>query len=227
MLGTFADGQEPRTSDPERARLSAPVRPPDISAAGVSSRVRPVLPSPRRSSTIRRHMHDHLKVTLSEVARTRIASYLPSIRVLAPPFQGEPVHEVARRPRPRARRHRREGHPMCLSCSVRLSAGCRTAPYRCSVRLIWRHRTTSGALAGRPKRVEIFARLDKAFVELRERLGGLPDPTEADDIWTTIWYEEAHNSTALEGNTLVLRQVETLSPRVGRSGTRSSGNTWK
>ncbi len=49
VLGTFADGQEPRTSDPERARLSAPVRPPDISAAGVSSRERPVLPSPRRS----------------------------------------------------------------------------------------------------------------------------------------------------------------------------------
>jgi Fic family protein len=69
----------------------------------------------------------------------------------------------------------------------------------------------SGAqVAGRPKRVEIYARLDEAFVELRERLGGLPDPTEADDIWTTIWYEEAHNSTALEGNTLVLRQVETL-----------------
>jgi len=65
-------------------------------------------------------------------------------------------------------------------------------------------------VAGRPKRVEIYARLDEAFVELRERLGGLPDPTEADDIWTTIWYEEAHNSTALEGNTLVLRQVETL-----------------
>ena len=65
-------------------------------------------------------------------------------------------------------------------------------------------------MAGRPKRVEIYARLDEAFVELRERLGGLPDPTEADDIWTTIWYEEAHNSTALEGNTLVLRQVETL-----------------
>ena len=60
-------------------------------------------------------------------------------------------------------------------------------------------------MAGRPKRVEIYARLDEAFVELRERLGGLPDPTEADDIWTTIWYEEAHDSTALEGNTLVLR----------------------
>jgi Fic family protein len=35
-------------------------------------------------------------------------------------------------------------------------------------------------------------------------------PAEADDIWTSIWYQEAHNSTALEGNTLVLREVEVL-----------------
>ncbi|HWD24367.1 MAG TPA: Fic family protein [Acidimicrobiales bacterium] len=65
-------------------------------------------------------------------------------------------------------------------------------------------------MAGRPKRVEIYGRLDEAFAELRHRLGGLPDPAEAGDIWTTIWYEEAHNSTAIEGNTLVLKQVETL-----------------
>jgi hypothetical protein len=38
----------------------------------------------------------------------------------------------------------------------------------------------------------------------------LPNPVEAQDIWTTIWYEEAHNSTAIEGNTLVLKQVERL-----------------
>jgi hypothetical protein len=41
-------------------------------------------------------------------------------------------------------------------------------------------------------------------------MGGLPDPAEAEGIWTTIWYEEAHHSTALEGNTLVLKQVERL-----------------
>jgi hypothetical protein len=40
--------------------------------------------------------------------------------------------------------------------------------------------------------------------------GGLPLPAEAEDIWKTIWYEEAHNSTALEGNTLVLKEVEAL-----------------
>jgi Fic family protein len=35
-------------------------------------------------------------------------------------------------------------------------------------------------------------------------------PVEAEDIWTEIWYQEAHGSTAIEGNTLVLREVATL-----------------
>jgi len=48
------------------------------------------------------------------------------------------------------------------------------------------------------------------MAELRERMGGLPSPSEAEGIWTSIWYQEAHHSTALEGNTLVLRQVEAL-----------------
>jgi hypothetical protein len=46
--------------------------------------------------------------------------------------------------------------------------------------------------------------------ELRERLGGLPLPEEAEGIWRGIWHEEAHHSTAIEGNTLVLKQVEQL-----------------
>lgn len=41
-------------------------------------------------------------------------------------------------------------------------------------------------------------------------MGGLPSPVEAADIWRGIWFEEAHHSTAIEGNTLVLRQVEVL-----------------
>jgi Fic family protein len=65
-------------------------------------------------------------------------------------------------------------------------------------------------MAGRPTREEIYDRLDEAFAELRERMGGLPNPVEADGIWTSIWHQEAHNSTAIEGNTLVLRQVERL-----------------
>ena len=35
-------------------------------------------------------------------------------------------------------------------------------------------------------------------------------PEEAEGIWRAIWYEEAHHSTAIEGNTLVLKQVEQL-----------------
>ncbi len=65
-------------------------------------------------------------------------------------------------------------------------------------------------MPGRPSREQIHRRLREAIAELTERMGGLPDPVEAEDIWTTIWYQEAHNSTAIEGNTLVLRQVEVL-----------------
>jgi hypothetical protein len=41
-------------------------------------------------------------------------------------------------------------------------------------------------------------------------VGGLPLPAEADAIWEGIWYEEAHHSTAIEGNTLILKEVERL-----------------
>lgn len=65
-------------------------------------------------------------------------------------------------------------------------------------------------MAGRPSREQVYERLDEAFTELRERMGRLPNPVEAEGIWNTIWYEEAHHSTAIEGNTLVLKQVERL-----------------
>jgi Fic family protein len=42
------------------------------------------------------------------------------------------------------------------------------------------------------------------------RIGGLPGPDVARDIWTDIWYEETHNSTAIEGNTLIMKQVRRL-----------------
>ncbi|MGA7087989.1 MAG: Fic family protein [Candidatus Dormiibacterota bacterium] len=63
---------------------------------------------------------------------------------------------------------------------------------------------------GRPSRQLVFQRLEEAMTELRQRLGGLPSPAEAEGIWTSIWYQEAHHSTALEGNTLVIKQVEAL-----------------
>ncbi len=63
---------------------------------------------------------------------------------------------------------------------------------------------------GRPSRLELYRRLHADVADLRGRLGGLPTPLEAADIWRGIWYEEAHHSTAIEGNTLVLKQVEQL-----------------
>lgn len=62
---------------------------------------------------------------------------------------------------------------------------------------------------GRPARSAVFAALDREMDELR-RLGGLPAPGEAREIWKRIWYEEAHHSTAIEGNTLLLKQVRIL-----------------
>lgn len=63
---------------------------------------------------------------------------------------------------------------------------------------------------GRPSRQAVFERLDQAMTELREQLGGLPAPAQARVIWDDIWVHEAHSSTAIEGNTLVLSQVEQL-----------------
>jgi Fic/DOC family len=67
-----------------------------------------------------------------------------------------------------------------------------------------------GGSRGRPPRAVVYERLRVQIGELRERLGGLPSPVEAAGIWRGIWFEEAHHSTAIEGNTLVLRQVEQL-----------------
>ncbi|MBI2938852.1 MAG: Fic family protein [Chloroflexi bacterium] len=62
---------------------------------------------------------------------------------------------------------------------------------------------------GRKSRAAIHQRLAFEVVELR-RFGGLPSPIEAEGIWNEIWYSEAHGSTAIEGNTLVLKEVEAL-----------------
>lgn len=62
---------------------------------------------------------------------------------------------------------------------------------------------------GRPSRASILAAVDEAVAELLA-IGGLPRPVEAEAIWSTIWLEEAHNSTAIEGNTLRLKEVRTL-----------------
>ena len=63
---------------------------------------------------------------------------------------------------------------------------------------------------GRPSRAIVYERLEQAIAELNGRFGGLPSPHEAQSIWDDIWHQEAHHSTALEGNTLVLREVQAL-----------------
>ncbi len=68
------------------------------------------------------------------------------------------------------------------------------------------------AQRGRPSRETIFTRFAAGLDELR-RYGGLPTPAETASIWDDIWHLEAHNSTAIEGNTLVLREVEQLLDR--------------
>lgn len=73
------------------------------------------------------------------------------------------------------------------------------SPYPCSV-----------ATKGRKSREAIHRQVSEGVEELRSRLGGLPSPAEAQDIWGDIWFQEAHHSTAMEGNTLALREVELL-----------------
>ncbi len=62
---------------------------------------------------------------------------------------------------------------------------------------------------GRPRRASLYAMVDQSLADLA-RIGGLPHPTEAEGIWAGIWHEETHHSTAIEGNTLALRQVRIL-----------------
>lgn len=63
---------------------------------------------------------------------------------------------------------------------------------------------------GRPPRRSIYDRLEDAIDDLRIRMGGLPSPAEAEEIWAELWHQEAHHSTALEGNTLILNEVRQL-----------------
>lgn len=62
---------------------------------------------------------------------------------------------------------------------------------------------------GRPSRVSIYEAVDDGIAELN-RIGGLPGPDVASEIWRDIWYEETHASTAIEGNALILKEVRAL-----------------
>lgn len=63
---------------------------------------------------------------------------------------------------------------------------------------------------GRPTRQSIYKLLEEAIDDLRTRFGGLPAAAEAEEIWDDLWHQEAHHSTALEGNTLILNEVRML-----------------
>ena len=63
---------------------------------------------------------------------------------------------------------------------------------------------------GRPPRDAVFQRCQDALEDLNQRFGGLPSLEESAFVWRDIWHMEAHHSTALEGNTLVLKEVEKL-----------------
>ena len=73
---------------------------------------------------------------------------------------------------------------------------------------------------GRPSRTKVYERLDHALRDMDSRFGGLPTPLEAEAIWHDIYREEVHNSTAIEGNTLVQREVNDVLDR-GVTGHRS------
>jgi len=62
----------------------------------------------------------------------------------------------------------------------------------------------------RISREQLLHRLETEIADVRQRLGGLPRAEEAAEIWQHIWLEETHNSTAIEGNTLVMREVRIL-----------------
>ena len=49
----------------------------------------------------------------------------------------------------------------------------------------------SKAGRGRPSRVSIYEAVDLGMAEL-QRIGGLPSPVVAADIWRDIWCEETH-----------------------------------
>lgn len=65
------------------------------------------------------------------------------------------------------------------------------------------------ATRGRPSLLAILTRLDALRTDL-DRLGGLPAPDRAWDLWDRIWRADAHHSTAIEGNTLSPREVDRL-----------------
>jgi cell filamentation protein, protein adenylyltransferase len=96
-----------------------------------------------------------------------------------------------------------------VSCSVHYAFPSPNKNLLCSIQMQPRVANKKSG-SGRPSRAALYERLAEEVRELKERLGGLPPPREAELIWRGIWLEETHNSTAIEGNTLALKQVAQL-----------------
>lgn len=73
---------------------------------------------------------------------------------------------------------------------------------------------------GRHSRAAIYERAFDAIREVQREVGTLPSPVEAWAAWEELWIADAHNSTAIEGNTLVLSQVRALLHARETSGRR-------
>jgi hypothetical protein len=86
------------------------------------------------------------------------------------------------------------------------------------VSFLVRHNTSSDR--SRPPGHLVYQRLEEAIAELHQQLGGMPSRSEAQGTWTSLGCQEAHQSTALEGNTLTLAQVETLLAEGGATGNK-------
>ena len=69
--------------------------------------------------------------------------------------------------------------------------------------------TTSARGRGRPPRQAVFDQFAAAMADL-SAFGGLPPLEQARPVWDDLWHLDVHHSTAIEGNTLLLREVEEL-----------------
>lgn len=61
---------------------------------------------------------------------------------------------------------------------------------------------------GRPSRDTIYTRLQEYAEKMQRHYGGLPDLPQAEEVWGEIWHLDTHHSTAIEGNTLTLKEVQ-------------------
>ena len=73
---------------------------------------------------------------------------------------------------------------------------------------------------GRPPRAGVYARAQELMSQVITTHGVLPTPASARAAWEELWIADAHNSTAIEGNTLVLAQVRGLLQAHETSGRR-------